>query len=84
MQKFGNIQMFTCLRQVTHLDEQAMNKCLDFSFSHQYLRICSEELHGVLSVEELACFFLKNFISFNISLVLRCIQNSFSETLPNV
>lgn len=49
--------MFTCLRQVTHLDEQAMNKCLDFSFSHQYLRICSEELHGVLSVEELACFF---------------------------
>lgn len=49
--------MFTYLRQVTRLDEQANKKCLDFSFSHQYLRICSEELHGVLSVEELACFF---------------------------
>lgn len=73
--------MFTCLRQVTCLDEQAMNKCLDFSFSYQYLHIYSEELHGVLSVEELACFF---FLSFNISLVLRCIQNSFSETLPNI
>lgn len=56
--------MFTCLRQVTHLDEQAMNKCLDFSFSHQYLRICSEELHGVLSVEELACFFFFKFYFF--------------------